>query len=170
MKGSTINEPMTVYHITAFGEDKLWARSIYVDEKMVQAIDVQHEYDNDIPSDAVLLPEGTYGRIKNDMDRFLNEIASFIRNHVIEGNFEVVIGQHYYNGYIYTVNKIDGDRVKCSLFRLEGENISPYWTSDRSLDSIMEKCVPISDKTYNEVLSKYNAFLKELRESLYFTT
>lgn len=55
MKGSSIDEPMTLYHIVDMKEDKLWALRICINNSMVQGLDIPYEYDNDIPSDAIML-------------------------------------------------------------------------------------------------------------------
>ena len=167
MKGSTINEPMTLYYITDEYDDKICALSICVKNQMVQGLDYDNEYDNDIPEKAVILPPDTYSTVKELMKTFLKETKTFIEERIEQGDFELQVGHHYYDGYIYTITEIGETRAKYNLFRLEEENISPYWTGDGNIDSLIDYCVPISDDVYKEVRQRYDEFVLGLRTRLY---
>ncbi|MBR1792483.1 MAG: hypothetical protein IJ764_02440 [Bacteroidales bacterium] len=125
MKGLTINEPMTLYYITDINGDKIQALSIYVHDKMVQGLDVANEYDDEIPTDAILLPEGTYDRVKESMNKFVEETTSYLQAHCNRKGFKVRIGGHYWDRHIETITEINGNKTKYDLFRFETENISP---------------------------------------------
>ena len=167
MKGSNINEPMTLYYITEEYDDKLRALSICIKNEMVQGLDYDNEYDNDIPEEAVILPPDTYSQVKELMKMFLKETKTFIGKRIKQGDFELQVGHHYYDGYIYTITEIGEKRAKYNLFRLEEENISPYWTGDGNIDSLTDHCVPISDEVYKEVKKRYDEFVLGLRTMLY---
>ena len=95
MKGSSIEEPMTLYRIVDIKEDKLWALCICIKNSMVQGLDILNEYDNDIPSDAVMLTPETYDNIKQSMKDFLRETADFLKGRVIKDEEPVKIGYRY---------------------------------------------------------------------------
>lgn len=168
MKGSSIEEPMTLYRIVDIKEDKLWALCICIKNSMVQGLDILNEYDNDIPSDAVMLTPETYDNIKQSMKDFLRETADFLKGRVIKDEEPVKIGYRYYDGYIETVTKIEDGRAYYDLFRLEPENISPCWTGNRSIEDYVEGLIGrISEETYNEVLRRYKDYIAELRGRLF---
>ena len=168
MKGSSIDEPMTLYRIVDIKEDKLWALSVCIKNSMVQGLDIPNEYDNDIPSDAVMLTPETYDDIKQSMKDFLRETADFLKGRVIKDEGPVMIGDRYYDGYIETVTKIEDGRAYYDLFRLEPENISPCWTGNRSIEDYVEGLIGrISEETYNEVLRRYKDYIAELRGRLF---
>lgn len=163
MKGSTDCEPMTLYYITDMYNDKIRALSICIKDEMVQGLEYASEYDNEIPQEAILLPSNTYDQVKKEMNAFLKETKSFIEKNLIKGKYTLQIGGHYYDGYIQTVTEIGEKRTKYNLFRLEPENISPAWTGDCLTEDITDRCMPISDETYCEVLKMYKEFLQKLR-------
>lgn len=167
MKGSDINEPMTLYFVSSVSEDKFHALSICIKDSMVQALSHGWDYEEVIPEKAVLLPSGTYQKVKHEMATFLKEIKFYISNNLIKGDFKIEIGGHYYDGYIYTITEIGESKVKYDLFRLEEENISPFWSGESHIDNIHDYCWPISNETYKEVLEKYKSFVSALREQLY---
>ncbi len=168
MKGSSIEEPITLYRIVDIKEDKLWALCICIKNSMVQGLDIPNEYDNDIPSDAVMLTPETYDDIKQSMKDFLRETADFLKGKVIKDEGPVMIGYRYYDGYIETVTKIEEGRAYYDLFRLEPENISPCWTGNRSIEDYVEGHIGrISEETYNEVLRRYKDYIAELRDRLF---
>lgn len=168
MKGPSIEEPMTLYHIVDMKEDKLWALRVCIKNSMVQGLDIPNEYDNDIPSDAVRLAPESYNDIKHSMKDFLKETADFLKGRIIKDESPVKIGDHYYDGYIETVTKIEDGRVYYDLFRLEPENISPYWTGNGSIEDYVESHAGrISEGTYNEVLKRYKEYIAKLRGRLF---
>lgn len=167
MQGASIKDPMTLYYITEMNKDKIRALSICINDNMVQGLEDDSEYDNEIPKEAITLPSGTYEKAKSSMRLFLEDVKTFLNNHVIKEVFQIKIGGHYYDGYIHTITDIDEERVKYKLFRLEEENISPSWTGDAPVDSIKNYCFPISEQTYNEVLKRYQSFVDSLRLVLY---
>ena len=166
MKGLTINEPMTLYHVTDINDDKIQALSIYVHDKMVQGLDYANEYDNDIPSDAILLPEGTYDRVKESMNKFLEETRSYLQAHCKCKGFKVKAGGHYWNRDIETITEIFENKTKYDLFRLETENISPCWSGEGVVDRLESFGAEIPDKAFNEVKHRYSQYVKKLKESL----
>jgi len=168
MKGSSIEEPMTLYHIVDVKEDKLWALCVCISNNMVQGLDIPNEYDREIPSDAVMLPPESYDDIKQSMKDFLLETAGFLKERIITNDMPIQTGYHYYDGYIKTVTRIEEDRIYYNLFRLEPENISPYWTGDCSIEDF-ERCHVgrISEETYIEVLRRYEDYIAELRGRLF---
>jgi len=167
MKGSTINDPMTLYYITDEYDDKLCALSICINNQMVQGLDYDNEYDNDIPEEAVVLSPDTYSHVKESMKVFLKETKSFIEENIEQGDFELQVGHHYYDGYIHTITEIGETRAKYNLFRLEEENISPYWTGDGNIDTLHKYCLPIPEKVYQDVKQRYYEFVINLRKMLY---
>lgn len=167
MQGASINEPMTLYYITDMKKDKIRALCICIRDEMVQGLEYDSEYDNDIPEEAIPLPAVTYQNVKAAMLSFLKEIRSFIGKNLIEGEFTIEIGRHYYDGYIRTITEIGETRLKYKLFRLEEENISPCWSGNALIDSIKNRCLPISDSTFDEVVHKYKCFVTKLRHKLY---
>lgn len=167
MQGASINEPMTLYYITDIKKDKIRALSICISDEMVQGLEYDSEYDNDIPEEAIPLPTVTYQNVRTAMLSFLKEIKSFIEENLMEGDFTIEIGRHYYDGYIHTITEIGETRLKYKLFRLEEENISPCWSGDAFIDSIQNRCLPISDCTFDEVIHKYECFVAKLRHELY---
>lgn len=167
MQGSSINQPMTLYYITNISKDKIHTLSIYIHDNMVQGLEYESEYDNNIPPNAIPLPSETYQNVKNAMISFLKEIKNFIEGNLLKGNFQIEIGKHYYDGYIHTITEIGERRIKSKLFRLENENISPDWSEDAFIESISNNCLPISDQTFGEVVHKYKDFVSKLRNELY---
>jgi hypothetical protein len=167
MQGSSINDPMTIYYITDMKKDKIRALSICIKDDMVQGLKCDSEYDNDIPKEAIPLPTLAYQNVRTTMLSFLKDIKSFIKENLIEGDFTIDVGCHYYDGYIHTITEIGEKRLKYKLFRLEEENISPCWSGDDLIDSFKNHCLPISDKTYDEVVQKYECFVAQLRHELY---
>ena len=166
MKGLTTTEPMTLYYITDKYEDKVKALRIYIGNDMVQALTYDSEFDDEIPVDALYLPFGTYSHVIDCMKSFLAEIKSFLRDNVIDGEYELKVGGHYYDGYIQTITSIGETRAKYTLFRLEEENISPCWKGDGNIDTLLNSCRPITDEVYNEAKRRYFAFVNELRDKL----
>lgn len=167
MKGSTINEPMTLYYITDEYADKLRALRVCINHKMVQGLDYDDEYDNDIPEEAVMLPPNTYSMVRESMKKFLNETKAYIESNIEQGDFKLQVGKHYYDGYIHTITEIGETRANYNLFRLEEENISPFWTGDGNIDSLESHCVPISEIVFQEVKRRYNEFVINLRKMMY---
>ncbi len=167
MQGTTFEEPMTLYYITDMSKDKIHALSICINDKMVQGLDDDSEYDNNIPEEAVPRPSRTYEAVKSSMKSFVKEIKAYINDHVIESDFQIEIGGHYYDGYIHTITEIGEERVKYQLFRLEDENISPFWSGDAPADSIKDTCLPISEQTYKEVFQRYQNYVSNLRIVLF---
>ena len=167
MKGSTLEEPMTIYRIIDIKEDELWALSVCITNSMVQGLDIPNEYDKDIPSDAVMLAPDTYDDIKQSMKDFLQDTADYLKGRLIKDERPVKIGDRYYDGYIETVTRIEDGRVYYDLFRLEPENVSPYWTGNGLIaDFIESHAGRISEETYSEVLKKYKKYVAELRYRL----
>ncbi len=166
LKGLTINEPMTLYYVTDIHNDKIQARSIYIHDKMVQGLDHAQEYNNDIPTDAILLSAGTYDRIKESMKSFVEETRNYLRAHCNCNGFKVRVGGHYWERHIETITEIDGNKTKFDLFRLETENISPSWTGEGFVDGLERDGVEVSDEVFNEVICRYNQYVKNLKESL----
>ena len=170
MKGSSIDEPMTLYHIVDMKEDKLWALSVCVSNSMVQGLDIPNEYDNDIPSDAVVLASESYDDIKQSMKGFLRETSDFLKGRLITNEMPIKIGCHYYDGYIKTITKIEESKVYYNVFRLEPENISPNWTGNSSIVNFGQSFTGrISEETYNEVHRRYNEYVAELRYRLFLS-
>ena len=167
MQGATLEEPMTLYYITDMNKDKIRALSIFINDDMVQGLDDDSEYDNDIPEEAIPRPSWAYEGVKRSMKTFVNKIKAYIKDRVIEGDFQIEIGGHYYDGHIHTVTEIGEERVKYKLFRLEDENISPSWSGDAPFDSIKDYCLPISEQTYQEVLQVYQNYVDNLRIVLF---
>lgn len=169
LKGSTIDEPMTIYQITANKGDKLWAYSIYIHRNMVQGLDFLNEYNNDVTDEEVdFLPKGTYERIKNEMIGFVNETHRFIMEQPTVEYTSIHVGGRYFNGYIHTVKEMVGERAKYSLFRMEPENISPYWTSDTFIENLTNSAKFVTEEAYDEVIKRYLQFVKNIKESLFY--
>lgn len=165
MKGSNITGPMTLYYVKYVNGDKIRALSVYVGKKMIQGLEHGFEYDNDVPDDAIFMSPKVYDQMKDEMVSFIEKINNFIQKNLIKGDINLMIGGHYYHGYIYTIKEIGEKRVKCDLFRLEEENISPYWSAENFIED-MKHYYPISEQTYQEVLRMYNDFVIELRNKL----
>lgn len=167
MRGETINKPMTLYHIINVTDEKVEALSIYVHEKQVQGLDFPSEYDNEIPADAIMLPDGTYNRVKSEMRQFLDEIGDYLKTHCLQENFQVRVGGHYLDRHIETITSIEGNKTKYELFRLEEENISPSWTGEGFVDGLESRGIEVPDNVFNEVMLRYNQFVKKLKNSLW---
>lgn len=165
MKGSEITEPMTLYYVAYVNGDKVRVLSVYVGKEMIQGLEHGFEYDNDVSDDAIFMSPDVYDEMKEKMVSFLEKIKNFIHKNIIKGKFDLEVGGHYYHGYIYTIKEIGEKRVKCDLFRLEEENISPYWRAEDFIED-MKHYHPISEGTYQEVLRMYNDFVVELRNKL----
>ena len=166
IKGLTINEPMTLYYVRDINDDKILARSIYIHNTMVQGLNYAKEYDNVIPTDAILLPEGTYDRVKESMKSFVEETRNYLRAHCNCNGFKVRVGGHYWERHIETITEIDGNKTKSNVFRLETENISPSWTGEGFVDSLESDGVEVTDEVLKEVKRRYNQYVKNLKESL----
>ena len=166
LKGLTINEPMTLYYVRDINDDKILARSIYIHDTMVQGLDHTQEYNNDIPTDAILLPEGTYNRIKESMKSFVEETRNYLRAHCNCNAFKVRVGGHYCERHIETITEINGNKTKSNVFRLETENISPCWSGEGFVDSLERDGVEVSDEVFNEIKRRYSQYVKNLKESL----
>lgn len=166
LKGLTINEPMTLYYVRDINDDKIQARCIYIHDTMVQGLDHTQEYNNDIPTDAILLPEGTYDRIKESMKSFVEETRNYLRANCICNGFKVRVGGHYWERHIETITEIDGNKTKSDVFRLEAENISPSWSGEGFVDSLESDGAEVSDEVFNEIKSRYSQYVKNLKESL----
>ena len=167
MKGLTINEPMTLYHVTGICKDKIQALRIYIHDSMVQGLDYASEYDYNIPESAILLPEGTYDRVKESMKKFVEETKCYLRTHCIYKGFQVRVGGHYWERYIETITEIDGNKIKYDLFRFETENISPCWSGNGFVDSLESYGAEVTDEAFNEVKHRYRQYVKNLKESLF---
>lgn len=166
MKGTTINEPMTLYHITDITDAKIHGLRIYIHDNMVQGLDFDSEYDYDIPKKAILLPEGTYQRVKESMKRFVMETETFLRTNCNNGSFKVKVGGHYLERYLETITDIEGNRTKYRLFRIESENISPCWSGEGFVDTLEEYGIEVSDEVFNDLVRRYRKYVKDLKESI----
>ena len=167
MKGATIDEPMTLYFITSINDDYIQALTIYIHDTMVQGLDYPREYKNDIPAKAMLLPPGTYKRIKASMTDFVEEIKKFLGSHCIKESFKLRVGGHYWYRHIETITDIDGNKTKYNLFRLEDENISPCGTGEGTVD-ITEECgAEITDEIFEEIKHRYSQYVLNLKKSLF---
>ena len=163
LMGSKANEPMTVYCITQITKDKIWAKSICVKNESVDGWPTSDEYENDVPDDAILLPPDSWDWGKKQMLSFLKETYDYLSKNTMEGKPEIVVGGHYIeHGGIHTVKEIGKEKVKYKLFRLDEDNISPLWSGDVGVDGTNRWCA-ISDKTYSEVMRRYDEFLWKLR-------
>ena len=166
IKGLTVNEPMTLYYVSDIHNDKIQARCIYIHDTMVQGLDHTQEYNNDIPTDAILLPEGTHDRVKESMKLFVEETRNYLRAHCNCNAFKVRVGGHYWERHIETITEIDGNKTKSDVFRLETENISPSWTGEGFVDSLESDGVEVPEEVFNEVKRRYSQYVKNLKESL----
>lgn len=166
IKGLTVNEPMTLYYVRDVNDDKILARSIYIHDTMVQGLEYAREYDNDIPIDAFLLPEGTYDRVKESMKSFVEETRNYLCANCICNGFKVRVGGHYWERHIETITEIDGNKTKSNVFRLEAENISPCWTGEGFVDGLERNGVEVPEEAFNEVKRRYSQYVKNLKESL----
>ena len=158
---------MTLYHITGINGNKIQALSISIQDKQVQGLDYPNIYDDDIPADAVLLPEGTYDRIKESMRIFVEEAKNYLSTHSSTDSFKIRIGGHYWERHIETITDIDGNKTKYDLFRLEDENISPCWRGEGHVDITEEYGAEITDETFDEIKRRYNQYVKNLKKSLF---
>ena len=167
MRGSKMDDPMTVYFITSVLGDKLWAKRFYVGNNMVQGWPCPHEYDNAIPNNAILLPSDTWQWCKGEMLLFLKEVYKYLRENVIKEKAQIIIGCHYVGGHggIKTVTEIGDDKIKYDLFRLDEDDISPCWTGEVNV-SDTEEWYAVSEETYDEVLCRYKKLLSKLRARL----
>lgn len=166
MKGATVNDPMTLYHIKEIHDAKIQALSIYVHDTMVQGLEYASEYDNDIPAKAILLPKGTYGRVKESMKIFVEETRLYLQARCNCDSFKARVGGHYWERHIETITSIDGNKTKYDLFRLEEENISPCWTGEGTVDTLEKYGAEVTDDAFNEVKRRYNQYVRNLKESL----
>lgn len=66
VRDDTIEEAMILYKIIDVKDEKVVALSIIISDEQVVGFMFHDEYDNEIPSDAIMLPDGTYERIKRD--------------------------------------------------------------------------------------------------------
>lgn len=169
MKGATQEEPMTIYLIDDFIGEKLYAYAIYVGEKMIQGMDFPGGYDNHIPSDAVILPKGTYRKVKEQMKTFAREAHRYIRENIIIDNAAIGRGKYYYDNRasIDIVKKIEGGRVCYDTFRIDDENISPCWRGEANMDVLIDGWCPVPEFVYQEILSRYKRFLNNLQGYLF---
>lgn len=166
MKGTTINEPITLYYVTDMTDAKIHCLRVYIHDNMVQGMDFASEYDYDIPKEAILLPEGTYQRVKESMKRFVMETETFLRTNCNNGCFKVKVGGHYLERYLETITDIEGNRTKYRLFRIESENISPCWSGEGFVDNLEEYGIEVSDEVFNDLVQRYRKYVKDLKESI----
>ena len=168
VKGSSINEPMSLYLVTNKQDGVISARHILIKDEQIQALECDSYYECDIPKDAVFLPSEIYYKAKDQMTAYLKDIRKHLKNKLIKGDFEIQIGGHYYDGeFINTITSIENEKVRYNLFRLERENISPCWTGETSIDIVKERMFPISNQTYAEVFQKYECLVANLRNEVY---
>ena len=165
--GSSKDEPMTIYRILGVRGDKIDALSILIKKGQIMGWDFPSEYDNDIPDGVILLPCDTYAKVKQQMKDFYIQSCKYIQANLINAEFEIEIGKHYCDRFIYTVTKIEDGRVHYNVFRIEPENISPCWIGEERMDGIKESWRPISNELYEELLSRYKKFVSQLQEYLY---
>lgn len=169
MKGSTKEEPMTIYLIGQVRGESLDAYSIGISENMIHGWNYPDEYDNveDIPSDAVSIPNETYYKIKNQMKSFVIDAHNYIKENVVDGEFVIEPGRFYYGRFMDVLKKIGGNKVYYETFRIEAENISPNWRGEASMDVFRDNRRPIPEFVYQEILRRYKVFLLELRAYLF---
>lgn len=172
MHGSTIEEPMTLYLVKKIIDEKIIALSVLIKKQMVQSWDPWdsiNTYDNDIPNEAVFLPKETFDIVTKKKMDFLEEIWNYIETNLVENisKTKIEVGKHYYNrGFIYTIDSIGEERFKSQVFRLERENISPYWSGDDRIEC-GEDYKLIKDGVYEEVKHRYDDFVQDLRKLLF---
>lgn len=165
--GPSKEEPMTIYKIAGVRADKIDALSILIRKGQIMGFDFPSEYENDIPEEAIRLPRDTYAKIKQQMEGFSAQSHKYIRANLVDGDVELEIGKRYYDRYINTITKIEGEKVYYNVFRIEPENISPCWTGSERIDGIKERCRPVTDELYKELLKHYKLFVAQLQEQLY---
>lgn len=165
VKGETMDEPMTVYHIIDIQQDKLWAQTLLVKSEMVHGWPTPNEYDNNIPEDAILLPPDAWEWGKEEMISFIEETSDYLRKVAIREKPQIKVGGHYVGGrgFIHTVTEIREKRIKYRVFRLDEDDISPCWQGEDDFDTT-ERWYAISEETYKEVLHRYDDFLSRLRK------
>lgn len=169
MKGATKEKPMTIYLIDDFKGEKLYAYALYVGDNMIQGLDYPMQYDNNIPPDAVILPKDTYSKAKELMKAFVKEAHCYIRENIIGGDVVIEMGKRYYDYRvaINVVKKIKEGRVYYETFRIDEENISPYWKGEANIDVLIDSWRPIPEYVYQEILSRYKRLLRNLREYMF---
>ena len=169
LKGSTKDEPMTIYLIDQVRGESLDVYSIGISENMIHGCNYPDEYDNDgnIPSDAVFISKEVYYKVKDLMKFFVNESHNYIQENVITGDFVIEPKRYYYGRFIENVRKIEDNKVYYDTFRIEPENISPCWRGEANMDVLIDHWRPIPEYIYQEILRRYRKFIMELREYLF---
>ena len=165
MRGSAIDEPMTVYCVEDVCAEKIWAKSLLVENEMVQGWPIPNEYDNNIPENAILLPADSWQWGKNEMLTFIKDTFDLLRKKAIRVKPEIRIGSHYVGGHggVHTVTEIGEERIKFIEFRLDEDDISPCWKGEVRPDDT-DDWYAISEETYTEVIQGYNDLLTKLRK------
>ncbi len=156
-----------MYKIDSVREDKMDAFSILIKKEQIMGWDFPNEYDNDIPEEAILLPQDTYAKVKQRMEDFYVQSRQLIQENLVDGDFEIEMGRRYFYRSIHTVTKIEENRVYYDLFRIDPENISPIWTGNECRDGIQDRWQPIKDGLYEELLQRYKIFVAQLQERLF---
>ena len=163
IKRGGVDESMTVYHITDIRKDKLWAKSLHIEKRMVHGWPTPNEYDNNIPEGAIMLSSDSWEWGKKEMISFINETFYYLRNVAIKEKPQIKVCGHYVGGHggIHTVTEIGEERIKYREFRLEEDDISLSWTGESPLDTA-ERWYAISEEAYKETLRRYDDFLSRL--------
>ena len=164
MRGENITDPMTVYCITGVSGGKMWMKRLYVGDDMVQGWPTSSTSAESIPEDAIPLPPDSWQWGKDQMLSFLDDVYAYLKREVSERKSKFDVGEHYMgrNG-IRTVKEIGAEKVKYQLFRLDEDDISPFWTGEVPLGDIDGRYA-VSEEVYNEVMHRYNKLLMRLRE------
>lgn len=167
MKGSDINDPMTVYQITDIDETHICAKSLSITTQMVHGWPITEEYDDVVPDGAIPLPSNSWRWARKQMSSFVKETSAYLYDNIIKEKTDIVVGCHYLDrcSDISTVKEIEGERIKFKVFKIDEDFISPCWTGDCGKDHT-ERWHAISDETYNEVVRRYNDLLSKLRNKL----
>ena len=163
LRGTDVNDPMTVFQITSIDEIHIWAKTVSITNKMIDGWPTSDKYGNVIPDNAIRLPSNSWRWAKKQMLSFVKETNAYLHDNIIKEKADIVIGGHYYSyGEITTVKEIGDERIKFMVFKLDEDCISPYWTRDWRKDNT-ESWYSISDETYNEVIRRYNDLLSRIR-------
>lgn len=164
MRGEKITDPMTVYCITDISGGKMWMKELLVSDKMVHGWPTSSTSAESIPEEAIPLPSDSWKWGKRQMLSFLDEIYAYLKENVTERKSKFDVGEHYMgHSGICTVKEIGAEKVKHQLFRLDEDDISPFWAGEDSLGHIDGRYA-VSEEVYNEVMHRYNKLLMRLRE------
>ena len=157
----------TLYYITSAKGKKCWALRIYYGPDQVQALNIDEQYNKELPNDIICLRSNTYKKLKDLINSYVDKMHSFLYENAMKQKQELKINQSYvYRGYIHTLRKFVNGRWYYDLFRIEPENVCSKWTGDGSID-LDDSIYPISEENVEKVQLMLDDLQKESFELIY---